>query len=263
MDDFSKHSGRPSGRQANCRKCDSDRRKGRNQVRDCAACGASFTAISGRATCTERCRQTLAMNTHRVNGTQPGYVAGDGLLARHRGCRADGQPLGEGVTGVPSRSERALAALSRAAKGTRGGHTFVCGPCRVCGVVFTHRKQPGKQMEYRQACSEPCTRELNRRSNARGGQRYRARKRAVFVEDVDVLVVADRAGWVCGICGQHIDRNLKWPNVGSLSLDHVKPISRGGFHCYANCQPAHFFCNSSKSNRDSASSVYVKNVVVR
>jgi 5-methylcytosine-specific restriction endonuclease McrA len=59
--------------------------------------------------------------------------------------------------------------------------------------------------------------------------------------------VYERDGWVCGICGDAIDRSLGWPDLMCASLDHVIPMVDGGPHLYSNVQAAHFLCNSYKA----------------
>lgn len=54
---------------------------------------------------------------------------------------------------------------------------------------------------------------------------------------------------LCGICGEGIDRAMKFPNPLSPSVDHIIPLSKGGGHVADNLQWAHFGCNASKSNR--------------
>lgn len=68
----------------------------------------------------------------------------------------------------------------------------------------------------------------------------RALKKQLFVEDVDPRVVFDRDGGICGICRERVDPMTAW------EVDHIKPISKGGLHCYANVQLAHRKCNRSK-----------------
>lgn len=76
----------------------------------------------------------------------------------------------------------------------------------------------------------------------------RARKKGAGSENVVPLEVFDRDGWVCGVCGESVDRSLVYPDPGSASLDHVVPLSRGGAHTYENTQLAHLFCNVSKGD---------------
>ena len=55
---------------------------------------------------------------------------------------------------------------------------------------------------------------------------------------------------ICGICGQPIDNELKYPDPMSKSLDHIVPINLGG-HPFdrANMQAAHLMCNLQKGQR--------------
>lgn len=77
----------------------------------------------------------------------------------------------------------------------------------------------------------------------------RARIRAAHVEDVIPLVVFERDGWVCHICGDLVDRTVQYPDNASPTVDHVVPLCAGGEHSYANCRTAHMRCNSIKQAR--------------
>jgi len=77
-------------------------------------------------------------------------------------------------------------------------------------------------------------------------QRYRAKKRGVDLKKFSNIEIFERDGWMCGICGQKINRKLKWPHPRSKSLDHIVPLSRGGAHIPQNVQAAHLRCNLSK-----------------
>jgi len=77
-------------------------------------------------------------------------------------------------------------------------------------------------------------------------QRYRFRKCHLKVETFTDLEIFERDGWLCGICGQKINRRLKWPHPRSKSLDHIVPLLRGGGHARENVQAAHLRCNMSK-----------------
>lgn len=70
-----------------------------------------------------------------------------------------------------------------------------------------------------------------------------SKKLLAFVEEIDPLVVFERDGGVCGICGGSVSRLERW------HVDHVMPLSRGGQHAYDNVQLAHAHCNISKGAR--------------
>lgn len=76
--------------------------------------------------------------------------------------------------------------------------------------------------------------------------RTRARRHGGEYQPVDRVAVFDRDGWICGLCGEPVDKWLEWPDAMSVSLDHVVPLSRGGDHSYANVQCAHLGCNQRK-----------------
>lgn len=60
--------------------------------------------------------------------------------------------------------------------------------------------------------------------------------------------IAKRDGWICGICGQPIDRKVKFPDPMYRSIDHVQPLSKGGEHTRANVRITHMICNVRRSN---------------
>ena len=77
----------------------------------------------------------------------------------------------------------------------------------------------------------------------------KARVKGAKIEQVSATKVYERDSYICGICGEPIDKNLKHPDPMSCSLDHIIPLSKGGEHSMANTQPAHLVCNLSKGNR--------------
>lgn len=86
---------------------------------------------------------------------------------------------------------------------------------------------------------------LMRASNAK----RRALARGNAVESVDYDRVAERDEWTCGICGEPVDRSLRFPDPASKSIDHVLPIEAGGSHTYANVQLTHLRCNFRKGRK--------------
>jgi DNA-directed RNA polymerase subunit RPC12/RpoP len=68
-------------------------------------------------------------------------------------------------------------------------------------------------------------------------------------EHINVKKVYARDAWKCGICGELIDKEARFPLPMSPSVDHVVPLTKGGAHLYANVQAAHLRCNIAKGNR--------------
>ena len=62
-------------------------------------------------------------------------------------------------------------------------------------------------------------------------------------EDIYPDVVGDRDGWFCELCERHVDRDVKWPDPMSPSIDHIIPLSWNGPHRYWNVRIAHLGCN--------------------
>lgn len=86
---------------------------------------------------------------------------------------------------------------------------------------------------------------------SRSRRRYRRRvlTQEAFVEDVNAKKLLESFDMKCGICGGEIDESKKNPHPLSLHIDHIVPLSKGGEHSYANCQPAHASCNIQKGTK--------------
>lgn len=55
---------------------------------------------------------------------------------------------------------------------------------------------------------------------------------------------------ICGICGQPVDKRLKYPDPMSACIDHIIPIDRSGHPSdINNLQLAHWKCNRAKANK--------------
>jgi len=59
--------------------------------------------------------------------------------------------------------------------------------------------------------------------------------------------IFERDGWICQLCGQKINRRLKYPNPRSKSIDHIVPLSKGGDDSPTNVQATHLRCNVGKN----------------
>lgn len=58
------------------------------------------------------------------------------------------------------------------------------------------------------------------------------------------------SGEVCAICGQRVNKKLKYPHPMSATVDHIIPVSKGGHPSdIENLQLAHFSCNRKKSDK--------------
>lgn len=77
----------------------------------------------------------------------------------------------------------------------------------------------------------------------------RAIEWAGSADQVDRDEVGDRDGWLCGICGEAVDKNRPWPDRFCATLDHIQPLSLGGRHAMENLRIAHLTCNAKRGAR--------------
>jgi hypothetical protein len=114
-------------------------------------------------------------------------------------------------------------------------------PCVICSRPLTRYQ--------RKTCSDDCEKERvqncpKRRLARRNGKATRrARKRAAFVEDVDVMLHLQWQDGRCYHCNHKIKIDKPVPHPKSLTLDHLVPIALGGKHSYANTVASCFNCN--------------------
>lgn len=74
---------------------------------------------------------------------------------------------------------------------------------------------------------------------------YRSKTAFRKAMSIDAIYRRDRGR--CALCGRHVDRTRtdKW----GPSIDHIRPLARGGAHAPENVQLAHKVCNSQKGAR--------------
>lgn len=115
--------------------------------------------------------------------------------------------------------------------------------CDACGRDFM---ADGRRNRY---CSAECFESYKNVANWKHLNLRRARLRSVDFEAFDRFEIFERDAWICGLCGQPIPREARFPDPQSASIDHRTPVSLGGSHTRANVQAAHFRCNGVKGAR--------------
>lgn len=122
--------------------------------------------------------------------------------------------------------------------------------CEECGTMF-YDPHP-----HTLTCSSECSRKRSNRLS-----RYYARKRInkynLVDRDISLKRLYKRDKGICYLCGEPCDYNDKIITdeghyiVGETypSIDHVKPLSKGGKHSWENVKLAHHKCNAIKSDR--------------
>lgn len=131
--------------------------------------------------------------------------------------------------------------------------------CPVCGALFSWLpaavRAAGSRCDRDAYCSPECARRASTARNRRyrhthpqkarwWSKEYRHRRKAGegALTERQVRWRFDLWGWRCWICGISLDEE-------SVTIDHVKPLSRGGRHVASNIRPACLSCNSRKHNR--------------
>lgn len=114
-------------------------------------------------------------------------------------------------------------------------------PCVTCGKELSRYQ--------RKTCSYSCERERRRtcpkwKATIRKHRAVRrARKRAAYVESVDVMQLLKWQDGRCYHCNCKIRLDVEVPHPKSLTLDHLVPLALGGEHSYANTAASCFNCN--------------------
>lgn len=118
--------------------------------------------------------------------------------------------------------------------------------CIECGQQFMYPSRTRRKT----LCSNDCRRRRAKRKAADPrrdrSHRQRAIRLGVPYEEVNRRTVYERDNWTCGLCGDAIDPQCKWPDEWCASIDHIIPMSKGGGHLYSNVQAAHWWCNTMK-----------------
>jgi len=95
-------------------------------------------------------------------------------------------------------------------------------------------------------CPRCAGRERSRLRRQSMRHRELAARYGVPSEPYRTVDVFERDGWICGICGLPVDKQLVFPDPKSAALDHKIPVSRGGPNLLSNVQCSHLSCNCSK-----------------
>lgn len=123
---------------------------------------------------------------------------------------------------------------------------MVVKQCRLCTTAFL-----APERNHQVFCSARC----RKRTHSSHVDRRARQRRAAVIEHIVPLVVFEREGWICHLCGEAIDPALTGNHDYAASLDHVVPIRLGGHHSYDNVKAAHRICNSREGGRLSRSIV--------
>jgi len=239
------------------------------QRRRCDACGPSApqrVPRPGWVTCVW-CRRETAV---AVDGPVPTYCSANCRAGAAYGrARGHAAPLPRyttcrncGVELAPGKRKYCSLWCNEVGAGQRRAEPLPLIPCALpeCGLMFV----PHSEKQY--CCSEKHAKRVYNHRTRDGvkrppqpwtdarrdrSHRRRAARKGTSCGDAPVLMadIAERDGWCCGICGKPVDPQLVWPHRMSRSLDHIVPLSKGGWHMPENVRLAHVSCNSGRGNR--------------
>lgn len=122
------------------------------------------------------------------------------------------------------------------------GLTFRCVHCAVCTTAFVTLRPDV-------TCGGTCQQEWEARQRQESGQRRRALQRNAYRAPVRRRDIYSRDDYTCKLCNEPLNMDEKVPHPLAPTIDHVRPLARGGTHEPGNVQAAHFLCNSTKSDR--------------
>ena len=135
--------------------------------------------------------------------------------------------------------------------------------CKECGKKFTlaeyREKEQTKHCGLTVYCSSECRKNAERKQHRKynvthGKHKLRSIKYGVeFDNSVNLDDMLRRFGTKCAICGYEcnlddyqIVKGARIYGNDYPSIDHIKPMSKGGSHTWDNVQVAHRICNTKK-----------------
>lgn len=210
----------------------------------CVVCSSPITAVmAGKLYCSKACKQKAWERAHPEVNCKParlcaywtGYCIDceRGLGGRVKQLRCEHCKAQRGREAWRAAAE----AVHRAA-----GRELRCDGCLTC---FCPLYGSGNV----RLC-DPCSVDRGRAARRVDKAARRARVRSGTVDRVDPFAVFERDGWSCRLCGIATPKDKRGTyEPDAPELDHIKPLSKGGEHSYANTQCACRRCNGVKSDR--------------
>lgn len=114
--------------------------------------------------------------------------------------------------------------------------------CGWCGGEIVVPQSAPKAKRYHPECKADARRAHYRRKNVlRQGVGQTTRLR--------LGELGERDKWVCQLCGGQVLESLSGMHPDGPTVDHIVPLSRGGWDGWDNVQLAHRRCNLAKGNR--------------
>ena len=217
-------------------------------IRPCAECGVGIETTGMKKFCSGSCRYRSRDRENRVP------------------CAVCGEPMYLGSTSFPAGQSRHQRCMSRTPDGElihgRAAYQSHGCRCNVCKSANVAAAQEWQRENNYWSRPDVVARRKERRSTQDARDAEKRRWERYYRENREQLIVAAKAKEVrrkgaptipftvaqleerlsmfdgCWMCGCELD--------GELHLDHVKPLSKGGWHCLSNLRPSCPSCNLSK-----------------
>ncbi len=116
-------------------------------------------------------------------------------------------------------------------------------PCAFCGKTIVGFRSKKK------CCSQECNKKLWRKNNPKRSSFHTLQRKKKIKERSDGSFTFEvwqemrkQCDYTCLVCG------LREPEI-KLTIDHIKPLDKGGLHTVSNIQPLCVVCNCRKNNR--------------
>lgn len=199
----------------------------RPESHPCAVCGNLVMKRAGTVYCSARCRTAAEKRRNRP------------IASEYRIC-AECLHCGIPMTDRKAGSKYCSAACEIREYNHPGSYAQRAGRrCEHCGTPLDVSVRISQRH-----CSPRCTAMANQVIR-------RARRQGLPAERFSRVAVFERDKWICHICGQPVDPELKGKHPMSASLDHLIPLAVPGSpgHVQCNVALAHLRCNLSKCGR--------------
>lgn len=203
--------------------------------RECEICGTVFsTTMPQKVTCSAECSKK------RKNKKRYEKMTKEKRHEHYIRCRYGSEEARQAYLKEVEAKKEKTREEARSQRAKEKEARKISGIYCVCGEPFETFNPAQK------TCSKKCSR---KHSYARKDKRIP--KEQMIDKDITLEALYRRDSGVCYLCGKKCDWNDKAGNVvGPLypSIDHVVPVSKGGFHSWDNVLLAHFECNVTKSD---------------
>jgi hypothetical protein len=120
---------------------------------------------------------------------------------------------------------------------------YKCGDCQT--DFSTSRHLSGVSATAVTRCKD-CQLE---RQRVRYRKKTLARQGTLSSPRISVELIAKRDHYICHLCNQIVDMDIKRTDKMGATIDHLLPISKGGLDTMENVALAHWICNIRKGNR--------------